>query len=67
MSKQGRWSEMGELVTDEMLNTFGIVGEPSSLVPEMKTRFGDIVDSTSGNLPSADRDMHKQMIAELRA
>jgi probable F420-dependent oxidoreductase len=67
MSKQGRWNEMGELVTDEMLNTFGIVGEPASLVTEMKTRFGDIVDSTSGNLPSADQDTHRQMIAALRA
>jgi len=33
MSKQGQWAEMGELVTDEMLNTFGIMGEPKDIVP----------------------------------
>ena len=66
MSKQGRWSEMGDLVTDEMLDTFGIVGEPDQLVGQVKQRFGDIVDRTSGHLPASDQDKLKEMIAQLR-
>lgn len=67
MSKQGRWAEMGNLITDEMVNTFGIVAEPHALVAEMKRRFGDIVDRTSGSFPFVDKDTQRAMIAELHA
>ncbi|MCB1644528.1 MAG: TIGR03617 family F420-dependent LLM class oxidoreductase [Pseudomonadales bacterium] len=67
MSKQGKWKEMGELITDDMLNTFGIMGEPETIVPEMKRRFGDIVDRTSGALTFVDDETRLKMVAELRA
>ncbi len=67
MSKQGKWQEMGELITDEMLNTFGIMAEPNSIVPEIKSRFGDIVDRTSGGFGFVDGDQRKEMVAALRA
>lgn len=66
MSKQGKWEEMGDLITDEMVNTFGIVAEPHELIAEMKKRFGDIVDRTSGAFPFVDKDTQREMIAELR-
>ena len=28
LSKQGKWKEMGELIDDDMLNTFAVVAEP---------------------------------------
>ena len=31
LSKQGKWVEMGSLITDEILNTFAVVGEPTRL------------------------------------
>jgi probable F420-dependent oxidoreductase len=67
MSKQGRWAEMGHLVTEDMLNTFGIVAEPHELVPEIKRRYGDIVDRTSGAFPFVEKQTQLEMIAELRA
>lgn len=67
MSKQGKWQEMGELVTDEMLNTFGVMGEPDTIVPEIKKRFGDLVDRTSGGFAFADREKRQEMIAELKS
>jgi probable F420-dependent oxidoreductase len=39
----GKWKEMGELVSDEMLHTFAIVGEPDTIGPEVHRRFGDVV------------------------
>ena len=31
MSKEGKWKEMGELITDEILHTFAVVAEPEKL------------------------------------
>lgn len=67
MSKEGKWQEMGELVTDEMLNTFGVMGEPGMLVGEIKQRYGDFVDRTSGGFTFVGSDKRKEMIAELKA
>jgi probable F420-dependent oxidoreductase len=43
LSKQGKWVEMGELIDDEILNTFAVVAEPDQLAPELKKRFGDLI------------------------
>ena len=67
MSKQGKWQEMGELISDEMLNVFAVMGEPSGVVGEIKSRFGDIVDRTSGGFGFVDSDERLQMISALRA
>ena len=67
MSKQGKWQEMGELVTDEMLNVFGVMGEPETIVAGIKQRFGDLVDRTSGAFTFVDAEQRQQMVADLRA
>ena len=66
MSKQGKWQEMGELVSDEMLNTFGIMDEPDMVVAEIKSRFGDIVDRTSGGFGFVGSDQRQEMVVALR-
>lgn len=66
MSKEGKWQEMSELVTDEMLNTFGVVGEPGGVIGEIKARYGDVVDRTSGAFTFVDAEQRLDMIAELR-
>ena len=67
LSKQGRWADMAELVTDEMLNTMGIMGGPETIVPEMKARYGDFTDRTSGSFGFVDDDLRRDMVAQLRA
>ncbi len=67
MSKQGRWTEMGSLFTDDVMNAFAIVAEPKDIANQIKTRFGDVIDRTSaayGNLSSEDR---AQIVEELTA
>jgi hypothetical protein len=44
LSKQGRWQAMGERISEEMLHTFAVVGEPADIVPELQRRFGGLVD-----------------------
>lgn len=58
MSKQGRWDEMGTLITDDLLNEFAVVAEPSQLAGQLKSRYGDIVDRTAAayaNIPKTER------------
>jgi probable F420-dependent oxidoreductase len=67
MSKEGKWQEMGELITDDMLNTFGVMGEPDALVPEMLKRYSDFTDRTSGGFTFVDDETRANMVAQLKA
>jgi probable F420-dependent oxidoreductase len=51
LSKQGRWSEMGSLIDDEVLNSFAVVAELEGIAPELSRRYGDIIDRLSFYAP----------------
>ena len=67
MSKQGRWQEMGTLITDDMLQEFGVMGEPHEIAPQMLERYGSFVDRTSASFPVSDEAQRAQIIQALRA
>ncbi len=67
MSKQGRWDEMGTLITPDILSEFAVIGEPQQIAGQIKSRYGDLVDRTSAayaNIPKSDRT---KIITELTA
>jgi len=41
LSKRGEWGKMAELVSDEMLRTFAVVGTPDQVAEEIAARYGD--------------------------
>jgi hypothetical protein len=51
MSKAGKWVEMGNLITDEILNTFAVVGEPEQVAPVLKRRYEDVISRISFYAP----------------
>jgi probable F420-dependent oxidoreductase len=51
LSKQGRWVEMGDLVDDEILSTFAVVGPPESIAPELGRRYADVISRISFYAP----------------
>jgi probable F420-dependent oxidoreductase len=51
LSKQGEWVKMGDLIDDEVLTTFAVVGEPDQLAPELLRRYGDVVERISFYAP----------------
>ena len=51
LSKLGKWVEMGNLITDEMLNTFAVVGQAEQIAPELHRRYGDIIQRISFYAP----------------
>ena len=65
MSKRGEWVAMGDLITDEMLNSFAVVGEPDKIVPMIKERYTGLVDRISINFTYAPLEQRPALIKEL--
>ncbi len=67
LSKQGKWEEMGNLITDDILNTFAVVAEPEKVAPELLTRYGDVISRISFYAPyKADPDRWLPVIDALK-
>ena len=68
LSKQGKWVEMGDVITDEILNTFAVVGEPESVAPELSRRYGDVIQRISFYAPyQSDPERWTKVIADVKA
>jgi probable F420-dependent oxidoreductase len=68
LSKQGKWTEMGALIDDEMLSTFAVVAEPARVADELSRRFGDVVDRCSFYAPyRSDPEQWAAVVAQLKA
>ncbi len=67
LSKAGQWVEMGSLITDEVLQTFAVVGEPESIAPELHKRYGDVIQRISFYAPyKSDPQRWGKVMAALR-
>ena len=44
LSRQGRWKDMGKLVTDNMLESYAVVALPADLPGALHKRFGGLVN-----------------------
>lgn len=68
LSKKGGWVEMGNLIDDQILNTFAVVAEPEQIAPELLRRYGDVIQRISFNAPyKMDPDRWRQVLAALQA
>ncbi|MEZ5235236.1 MAG: LLM class F420-dependent oxidoreductase [Acidimicrobiia bacterium] len=68
LSKQGKWVEMGDLIDDEILNTFAVVGEPEQVAPELLQRYGDVIQRISFYAPyKSDPERWKPVFEALKA
>ena len=52
MSLKGEWAEMGELVSDEMLDAFSVSGEYDEIADKFVERYGGLLDEVSFTLVS---------------
>ncbi len=68
LSKQGKWVEMGNLINDEILNTFAVVGSPEQVAPELKRRYDDVIQRISFYAPyKSDPARWQRVISDLQA
>ncbi len=51
LTKADRWSELGGLVDDEMLEAFAVVGELDAVGAEMRGRFAGLADRVTTSMP----------------
>jgi probable F420-dependent oxidoreductase len=54
LSKQGDYSAMFELVSDEMLETLAVRGTPEECAAEIRRRFGDVAERVCAYFPGYD-------------
>lgn len=67
LTREGRWSEMGELITDEVLNTFAVVSEDIAAVPGLlRERYGHLVDTWQCTVETGDRERQARLIAAVQ-
>ncbi len=68
LSKQGKWVEMGDVIDDEILDTFAVVAEPEHIAPELHRRYGDVIDRISFYAPyRSDPARWHKILADVRA
>jgi len=64
LSKEGKWVEMGDLITDDILDAFAVIAEPEDIPKALLARYGDIVDRLMFYAPyQSDPDRWKQILA----
>jgi probable F420-dependent oxidoreductase len=68
MTKRGEWERMSELIDDELVQTFAIVGSPEDAVAEIKRRYGEIATRITLQLPAEREEARwRGLFDELRA
>jgi probable F420-dependent oxidoreductase len=64
LSRAGHWEQMAELIDDEVLSTFAVVGEPDTIAPELHRRFGDVIQRIDFYAPYDSQPERWQSIIE---
>ncbi|MFM8871352.1 MAG: LLM class F420-dependent oxidoreductase [Actinomycetota bacterium] len=68
MSKQGKWVEMGNCITDEILDAFAVVSEPEDIASKLDDRYGDVISRISFYVPYAsDPARWNKVLADLQS
>jgi len=69
MSLEGKWDEMGDLITDEILDAFAVVGAYDEIAPAILERYRGLVDEIGLTVPargSAEQDQLKNIIQAIQ-
>ena len=67
LTKQGAWDRIADLIDDEILHTFAIVGTPEEAIEEARRRYGDVATRISITVPQdADSDRWGALFERLR-
>jgi probable F420-dependent oxidoreductase len=62
------WRQMGELITDEVLEEFAVVAAPEAVAPQVRARYGDLIDRFSFYAPyEPEPQLWEGILSELRA
>jgi probable F420-dependent oxidoreductase len=67
LSRQGEWAAMGELITDDILETFAVIAPPDELAAGIMARWGGLLDRLSFYaVYESDPELWAQVVADLK-
>ncbi|MDG2272810.1 MAG: TIGR03617 family F420-dependent LLM class oxidoreductase [Halioglobus sp.] len=67
LTREGRWQEMGALITDDILNAFALVSENIEQVPALlNERYGGLVDTWMCTVETGDREQQQRLVADVQ-
>ncbi len=61
MSLNNQWSEMGELISDEMVETFTVIGEYDEIAAKLVQRYGGLLDEVNLTVTTASPPEQEQL------
>jgi len=68
LSKQGEWVEMGRLITDDIVSTFAVQGQPEEIPKLILARYGDVIDRVTFYTPyKSDPERWKAVLAGFKS
>ena len=67
MSLEGKWEEMGDLVTDDMLDAFAVIGEYDEIASKILERYGGLVDEVGLTIATAGEADERQIRRIIRS
>jgi hypothetical protein len=68
LSKHGRWQQMGDLIDDDVLNAFAVVATPEDIAPELRRRYGDVIQRISFYAPyRSDPERWSRVLQDLKS
>jgi len=62
LSREGRWDEMPELITDEILYTFAVEGRPEEIAAEIEARYSALADRIIFSMNYEGQDYWKRIV-----
>lgn len=62
MSREGKWYEMGDLISDEMLNEFAVIAPVDELPHAVKARYEGLLDRIGYYFPFVPGDAEKELV-----
>ena len=65
LSLNGRWDEMPQLITDEMVEAFSIVGTYNTIGPQLRQYYGKFASQISLPLPEGQSTEHEMELSGL--
>ncbi|HEX7166743.1 MAG TPA: LLM class F420-dependent oxidoreductase [Acidimicrobiales bacterium] len=68
LSKQGRWEDMSNLITDDILETFAVVADVDDVPARLRERYDGVIDRLSFYFPvTGDAEKRLDVVKALQA
>ena len=70
LSIEGKWQEMADKVSDDMVQEFGVIGTYDEIIPKIKEKCAGVIDRVNFSIPTTnpdDEERLKEMIKQLQA